>query len=519
MSSGIWVSPDKFIEFSETVDRAALQQEMASRTTAWDFSSLLGLLPDPDQVLRQRGDGPEVLEGLLADAHVISVVQTRKLGTLRREFRWQAGSVHDEKPSPEAEQLREQLAEDLERVDLYRLVSEILDAPYYGYTPVEILWRPEGSRLRITDLIAKPRRWFGFDPSNRPRFIGAGNPEGDELPFGKFVFARHFPTYDNPYGLRLLSRCFWPVTFKRGGIKFWVTFAEKYGMPFLFGRYAKGATPPEQRELLNNLAKMVQDAVAVAPEGSTVELLGGSGGKSGSGGAGTYDRLVAVMDGEISKAIMGQTLTAETSSTGGAYSQSKTHEEVLETYREADEKLVKTAMEEIAWLYGQINAPGVPTPTFDWWEEENPKKEFAERDKLLGEGDSRLRFTKTYYVRRYGLQEDDFELVDPPAPEPGPAAGGKEFAEGGEFTPEQQALERLAEDGMTTGAAAFGANEELFVRLVRESSSYDEVMEKLLAAYPELTATALQESMEQVLLAGDLFGRWTVGQEGDDDAA
>ena len=72
---------------------------------------------------------------------------------------------------------------------------------------------------------------------------------------------------------------------------------------------------------------------------------------------------------------------------------------------------------------------------------------------------------------------------------------------------------------MTTGAAAFGANEELFVRLVRESASYDEVMEKLLAAYPELTAAGLQESMEQVLLAGDLFGRWTVGQEGDDDAA
>jgi len=518
MSKGIWVSPDKFIEFAETVDRAALQQEMASRTTAWDFSSLLGLLPDPDQVLRQRGDGPEVLEGLLADAHVTSVVQTRKLGTLRREFRWRAGSVNDEDPSPEAEKLRRDLAEDLERVDLYHLVSEILDAPYYGYTPVEIMWRPEGDRLRIADLIAKPRRWFGFDTANQPRFIAAGNPEGEELPFGKVVFARHFPTYDNPYGLRLLSRCFWPVTFKRGGIKFWVTFAEKYGMPFLFGRYAKGATPAEQQALLNNLVKMVQDAVAVAPEGSTVELLGGSGsGGQGGGGGDTYARLVAAMDSEISKAIMGQTLTAETSDKGGAYSQSKTHEAVLEVYREADEKLVKTAMEDIAWVYGQINAPGIPTPTFDWWEVENPQKDFADRDKVLGEGDSRLRFTKSYYVRRYGLQEDDFELVDSPVP--GPGAGGKEFAEPGEFTLEQQALERLAEDGLKTGTSALAANEALFVRLVRESSSYEEAMEKLLAAWPELSVTALQESMEQVLLAGDLFGRWTAGQEGDGDDA
>jgi phage gp29-like protein len=102
---------------------------------------------------------------------------------------------------------------------------------------VEILWASGDSSLRIADLIGKPVRWFGFDTDNHPRFRSAGNPWlGEELPFGKFVFARHFPTYDNPYGLRLLSRCFWPAAFKKGGIKFWVTLAEKYGMPFMLGK-------------------------------------------------------------------------------------------------------------------------------------------------------------------------------------------------------------------------------------------------------------------------------------------
>lgn len=519
MSNGIWVTPDTFVEFAETADRAALQQEMASRATAWDFSSLLGLLPDPDPVLRARGDGPQVLEGLLADAHVTSVVQTRKLGTLRRDFRWRAGSVHDEEPSPAAEKLRQDLAEDLERVDLYNLVSEILDAPYYGYTPVEIIWRAEGGRLRIADLVAKPRKWFGFDNDNHPRFISVGNPVGEALPFGKFVFARHFPTYENPYGLRLLSRCFWPVTFKRGGIKFWVTFCEKYGMPFLFGRYPKGATPQEQQELLRNLVNMVQDAVAIGPEGSTLELLTGSGGSSSSsGGGGAFAALVAAMDAEISKAIMGQTLTAETSEKGGAYSQSKTHEAVLEVYRDSDAKMVKAAMEDIAWLYGQVNAPGVPTPSFNWWEEEDPQKDFADRDKALGEG-GRLRFTKKYYQRRYGLQADDFDLVDP-APAGGLPTPRGEFAElgtTGRFTPEQQALEGLADAGIEETSAALATNEELLIRLVQESDSYDEAMEKLLAVWPDLSAEAMQSRMEQVLLAADLYGRFTARAEGAGD--
>ncbi|WP_034765493.1 DUF935 domain-containing protein [Chrysiogenes arsenatis] len=513
MSKGLWITPHEFIEFRESSERQALGQEIASRSTAWDFSAFIGLLPDPDPVLLARGDSPRVLEGLMADAHVTSVVQTRKLGTLRRDFRWRAGSLHNEEPSPAAEKLRRDLVEDLERIDLYHLVSEILDAPYYGYTPIEILWRAAGGRMRIDNLVAKPRRWFGFDDTGAPRFISANDPTGELLPFGKFVFARHFPTYDNPYGLRLLSRCFWPVTFKRGGMSFWVTFVEKYGMPFLFGTYPKGTSPVEQQALLRRLASMVQDAVAVGPEGSRVEIQGGGGSSGSSGGGGeTYAKLLATMDAEISKALMGQTLTAETSQRGGAYSQSKTHEAVLEVYREGDEQMVKTAMEEIAWLYGQINAPDVPTPSFVWWEDEDPQQAFAERDKSLSES-GRLRFTKPYYMRRYGLQEGDFELVDPVSNDP----AAREFAEPStRFTPEQEALETLIDVATREAAVAVQVTEEQLVRIVLESDSYEQAMEKVLALWPTLDGTAIAEQMEQVLLAADLLGRWSAQAEASD---
>ncbi len=506
-----WVSPTKCVEFDEQPAVESLSREIASRQTAWDWHGFIGLLPDPDPVLRKRGDGVEVLESLTADAHLMSVIQTRKLGTLKREYRWEAGSLSGEKPSRQARNLCDSLRQDLERVDLYQLISQILEAPLYGLTPVELLWKPGDNGVRLKDLRALPCRWFGFDEYNNPKFLSFNNPwNGEGLAFGKFVIARHFPSYDNPYGLRLLSRCFWPVAFKKGGIKFWVQFAEKYGMPFLVGKYRIGAGAAEQQDMLAKLSQMVQDAVAVIPEGSTVELKEGmAAGRTSS--AENYGRLIALMDAEMSKVIMGQTLTAEIGDKG-SYAASQTHENVLDQYQEADQFLVKTAMEEIAWLYGQVNAPGVPTPVFQWYEEEDPQKDMADRDKILAE--TGVKFTKSYYVRKYGFQEDDFEL-DQPGPDRGKSP---EFAEDGGFTPDQQAIEDLVADVLTQGVKGSREMVQKIMAVVEQADSFEALQEGLALAFPAMAGADFENVLSQALLAADLWGRFQVGQEGADGA-
>ena len=410
--SGLWVTPTQYLEFGES-GLKSLGREIATRASAWDFSGMIGLLPDPDLILTKRGDSAEVLEGLIADGHLLSVIQTRKLGTLKREFRWTPGGGED-KPVPAAKQLCEQLTEDLQRVPMYDLVASLLEVPLYGMVPVEILWRPNRGQARIVGLRALPNRWFGFDDKNAPRFRSRANMfDGEELPWGKFVLGRHFPSYDNPYGLRLLSRCLWPVAFKKGGIKFWVTFTEKYGMPFLLGKYRPGATPDEQQLMLSSLTRMVQDAVAVVPDGNVVEMLNKAGTAESSGNQ--FERLVEAMNAEISKIIMGQTLTAEIGDKG-SYGASKTHENVLDDYRQADQALVKSVMDQIAEIYRDVNAPGAPAPVFTWFETEDPQQDFAERDKALTEG-GRVRLTKSYYMRRYGFEEDDIEVALAPSME------------------------------------------------------------------------------------------------------
>ena len=309
MTDGLWLGPNRFVEFGDMPRKEELIEEIASRQSAWDWTGMMGLLPDPDPILRKLGGGSEILESLTADGHLCSVIQSRKLGTLKKEWRFDPGTRGDAEATPQAEALCKQLCEDLERIDVYNLISTLLDAPLYGMTPIQLGWQPDGSRLKLNSLEAMPARWFGFDEQNRPKFISSNNPwDGEDLPYGKFVFSRHFPTYDNPYGLRLLSRCFWPVTFKKGGIKFWVTLAEKYGVPFLVGQYRSGADRTEQQTMLSNLVAMVRDAVAVIPQGGSVEIL--ETGKS-SAGAEIHIGLKEAMDAEMSKVIMGQTLTAE----------------------------------------------------------------------------------------------------------------------------------------------------------------------------------------------------------------
>ena len=359
--AGIWLNEYEFIEFSDTtsVNIEALSHEIATRDAA-EWLSFLGVLPDPDPVLRKRGDGVEILESLTADAHLESVIGTRKAGTKAREWRIEPGTITGEKPTPAAEELARRFAEDLERIDVENLIVEILNAPLMGNVPIEILWQPDNGRARIHDLRAVPSRWFGWSQEdNQPRFLSKENPwYGEVLPFGKFVFARYEPTYDNPYGKRLLSRCFWPITFKRGGLQFWVTFCEKFGIPFLLGKYGRNVEKPEQARMLASLAAMVRDAVAIVPEGASVEMLT----HKGQGGE-VFQKLCDSMDAAMSKVIMGQTLTAEVGDKG-SYAVGKVHENVLHLYQSSDQKLVKTTLEDIAWLYGQVNAPGVPTASF-----------------------------------------------------------------------------------------------------------------------------------------------------------
>ena len=200
----------------------------------------------------------------------------------------------------------DELTRDLEEIPLRDVFNEILDAPFYGATFLELFWQAEGGKYRLVDIVAKPREWFVFTSERKPALKPSQSGEPVPLPAGKFLVPRHFPTYKNPYGLRLLSRCLWPVAFKRGGIKFYTRFLEKYGTPWVVAKAPKGTDQKGKEAMAAQIASMVQDAVAVVSQGSEVDLVEPKG-KAGE----QFETYLKRWDKAILKVIMGQTLTAE----------------------------------------------------------------------------------------------------------------------------------------------------------------------------------------------------------------
>jgi len=485
--------------FAEGQKREEMAGEFATRDRSVDsYLSILGVLPDPDPILRKLDANGTILNDLMADDQVTSVVQTRKVGTLNREWRIEPGNHSGAEPDALSKKAAAAFGEDLNSLNIFNFISQVLDAPYFGMTPIEIIYAPRGGLWHIGELRCLPAAWFRFDRQNQPRFLSMNDMlNGEPLPENKFVLALHFPTYENPYGLRLLSRCFWPVTFKKGGVTFWMKFLEKFGIPHTIGKYKEGTSNEKKAEILTNLRNMVQDAVAVIPEGTAIDVLNASGKASGSDGS--FSALKDAMEAGISKVILGQTLTTEMPKEGGSYAASKTHENVLNSYRECDARLVKDAIEQIAWIYCQVNFPGAANPLFVWHEEDDPLKEFAERDKTLHE--TGVRFKKKYVSRVYSIPEDEFEMAADAAPAP----GGNQFAESA-LEENQRILDEIMADVIPEGAGAAGKVIEQIMAAVNEATGYDDLSARLAGIFPRMKGERFQAILERAMYAAEMMG-------------
>lgn len=467
-----------------------LSDEIATRKRALNFYSLANILPDPDIVLKKQGKDIKIYRELLCDPHVFACTQSRKAGVLSLDWEINRGLDKDENA--------ETIEKLLKKLDISKLISDILDATQFGFQPLEIMWKKEKSGYILPEkIIAKPPEWFCFDDDNNLKFRTKENYYGEIVPEKKFLLAQNNPSYNNPYGERTLSRVFWSVTFKKGGLKFWVVFTEKYGMPHLIGKHPRGATQEETNTLADMLEEMVQDAIAVIPDDSSVEIQEAN--KSSS--AEIYEKLIDKMNAEISKAILGQTLTTEIGSTG-SYAASNTHMQVRQDIIDSDKKLVESVVNQlIHWIY-EINYSNEDIPVFEMFAPEDVDLTLAQRDKILSE--TGVKFTKEYFIKTYGLEDEDFDIKEDAYPIQNPQF--KEFSEQEHTTPGQEQIESLfkfiSETNLTEQAQKMISP---LISLIETCESYEEAYELL--TDKNLKSKKFEESLQKALFLCELQGR------------
>ncbi|NDY73975.1 DUF935 domain-containing protein [Desulfobacter hydrogenophilus] len=516
---GIWVSPTEYIDLSElkwpVSKTSGLLGEIYAGGSVGGFDPVgwLGLLPDPDPVLQKTGDLSAVLRSLTADDKVISSMQNRKLGTLKKkDYGLDPGKDGDEEPDKAAVDLCDDLKQDLEDIDLYNIFSQILDAPFYGATPVEIIWYKDGGKLRIKDLRPRPMEWFGYDGDHRPVFMGPHEGIPEAAVYEKLVMVRYFPDAVNPYGLRLLSRCLWPVAIKKGGIRFWATLCERFGMPWVIGHVNGDET--ERNKALSQLTAMVQNAVAVVSGDTTVDI------ESASGSTGDlHPNLIKYCDTSIARALQGQSLTNEGTSTG-SYAESKTSMESLTDYQEADEQLIVTFMNRLAKRYRNVNNPMAKVPVFRYREPEDYQA-LADLDtKLSSLG---VQFKKERFTRRYRMSEDEFDMR--PGSEAAASAvpteglgfaGGTNLAQGTDLKsipPGQAEIDAFCDKLTKAGAKGAGKARKAILEAISATTDYEEAAVRLLELYPDLHQDDFESLMERAELNACLYGMYAEKEE------
>ncbi len=494
---GLWVSPTEFVSFAEAKRSSTLEQHVATRgrSSAGGFSG--ANLPNPDPILKAQGKDITVYRDLRSSALVGGNIRRRKAAVLALE----RGIKRGQAPIKVERFIRDWLTD----LDLDRIVRELLDAPLFGYQPVELMWQPLGMHLVPEDLLGKPAEWFFYDKDNELRFRSkdAGQ-DGELCDPQRFVVARQDATYANPYGFPDLSMCFWPAMFMKGGLKFWVQFTEKYGSPWVIGKHPRGATDAETDLLLDSLEAMVQDAVAAIPDDSSVEIKEASG-KAGS--ATVYRELLEYCRSEINVAMLGQNQTTEKESNRAS---AEAGAEVTKDIRDGDAGIVASALNACIRLVVDLNfGTDVVAPLYELWEQEEIDKTLAQRDKSLTE--SGVRFTDAYWKRTYNLEDGD--LADSPEP-----AASSEFAE----PTLKPILDQVALDQAITSLPAELLQEQSeqvtasVIDALLRARTDTEALGLLAEAYPTMDDQALQESLTRLLFVADIWGRLNASADRQD---
>jgi phage gp29-like protein len=408
-----------------------LAAEIATRAArGGDFSALLGRLPNPDPTLRKIGKPMSALKDLLYDTRVGGSVRSLKAGVLKLKSQLTKDGAGANADRVEAALLglsREKITEDF------------LEAFLYGYSVSEVVWRFDATPslthgLWLPDRVTgKPPHWFSFDKENRLQFHCKEERAGKLVPDRKFIVVQHDADFENPYGRALLSACWWPVVFKKGGLGFWATMAEKFGTPITVINYPRNYEQEEVDELVETATTLVQDGVVAVPEDVQAKIEATGANVTGA----VYKDLLAYCDSAIAEVFVGHSGAAESTSgkLGGEDAAIQVRSDILD----AAIRAVEAGWNQlIDWIY-ELNFPaGEPRVRYTLYEEGDVDKATAEVDAILAEKLG-VRLTKKAIAKRYNIPEEDFELEEvKPAPAPGLAAPGAPGA-----TPETPALSIL----------------------------------------------------------------------------
>lgn len=258
-------------------------------------------------------------------------------------------------------------------------LDEALEAVGDGVTIGEIIFENASDRIYISDVRFKPQQLFAFGgtniagystnilayPQNGQLCLRQGvmieNLLGGDFPENKFFVFSYRPRKGNRWGSALKRKCFWQTWIKKNGVKGWLRYIEKSSATVV-ARYNDGAGKEEQQNAVDAATAVQEESAVGIPKKFLLEVhemvrnIGSS-----------HKELVdEYCNAEISRTIVGQTLTGRGSDGGGTRALGEVHERVESRKIEGDANKLAAVITKrlirpiVFWNFG----PNANCPTY-----------------------------------------------------------------------------------------------------------------------------------------------------------
>lgn len=453
------------------------------------------------------------------DTHLFSQLQTRKLAVTGLDWEVQPFS-QDGTDQEIAAFVEEQLKE----LDGFSdNLMDILDAIGKGISFQEIEWEYRDGHVVVGNIEYVHQKKFYYDTLTDALMLRTeAFPGGIPLPENKFIVHRYKARSGHPSRYGVLRVVAWMYLFKNYDLKDWVSFCEVYGMPLRLGTYDATASEKDKAALMDAIVRMGTDAAGIVPSGTDIRFIESN--KQSS--VDIYERLARFCDEQMSKAIVGQTLTSDS---GGSYAQSKTHNDVRKDLTEADCKAVmETVRRDLIRPLVEFNfgvRAHVPYFVLNATDTDDLKETAEIVNTLAATG---LEIPKSWLYKKFNI----------PAPEKGeetigqaPAAPGKQgmgqpgtgmfqglrLKADGKEADGQRVLDRLEEAAVKQSSAFFRQMMSPVLELVEHCDSLEGLQEQLKdeealrQLYNAMKVKDFDQLVEQVMYVSNMLGRMQDG--------
>jgi len=265
----------------------------------------------------------EVYSTALIDAHLTGCITQRKGRTLQKDF------VIVDKDGNENADARKYFNGEW----FIQFLDLALDARYWGNSLIQlgdVIGRNSAS-MRFENCTLVPRKHVVQEYGVIIKEVYGEIKRG--TPYREGELADWCVEVGTPYDLGLLLKVAPHCISKKNMIAYWDTFGELFGMPMRMA-FTPSQNQSDWVKIFSQLNKLGAGGTGLFPEGTTIDVKETSRGDSYN----VYDKRVDRANSEISKAILGQTMTIDS---GSSLSQSETHLEVFNNICKSDATAIK----------------------------------------------------------------------------------------------------------------------------------------------------------------------------------